>query len=219
MLGLPAARSAFQRASKSPVRAGRQLHPDAVQALELLGSAARSTRPGAPKNDQTTTPSFLAAATTSSHFGGACATVRSPAAQRKTARASTPSVSTLTRCLTSVSLAMPPLVLPTRSAAGHARIALGGNLQLHDGAAARAARSPGRGADPGGAERHDVLRCGRPGTPRTGSCPASGRRSPSRAHLDVGRAERQHDGRRPPARPGPRSAEPRRRRRRRARAT
>ena len=41
MLGLPAARSAFQRASKSPVRPGRQLDADAVQLLELAALPLR----------------------------------------------------------------------------------------------------------------------------------------------------------------------------------
>ena len=72
MLGLPAARSAFQRASKSPVRPGASSTrmPYSRSNSRLCRSVAA---PGAPKNDQTTTPSFLAAATTSSHDPFACA--------------------------------------------------------------------------------------------------------------------------------------------------
>src|ERR1051325_4867195 len=66
MLGLPAARSAFQRASKSPVRPGTS-----STRMPYWRSKSRAWRsvaaPGAPKNDHTSTPSFFAAATVSSH--------------------------------------------------------------------------------------------------------------------------------------------------------
>ena len=131
MLGLPAARSAFQRASNRRC-AGRELDADAVQALELALSRSVAA-PGAPKNDQTTVAFLLGCRDHLVPRPGVgrlsgrrrCAMTRAPmigARSRKTARPSRPATRT-SPWLHAILLVEADLHAAGGRAAGHARIA------------------------------------------------------------------------------------------------